>query len=107
MSLSDVAYQRFKQRLFDHTIEPGAVMTQGQLSEMLDVPVTPLRDAIRTLHAEGLVEILPRNGIRMVRPGMEIIRHTYQMRRSDREGSSLALLLGVLAGRDRSLHSHP
>jgi len=81
MSLSDVAYQRFKQRLFDHTIDLGAVMTQGQLSEMLDVPVTPLRDAIRTLHAEGLVEILPRNGIRIVRPGMEIIRHTYQMRR--------------------------
>ena len=81
MSLSDVAYRRFKDRLFDHTIDLGAVMTQGQLSEMLDVPVTPLRDAIRTLHSEGLVEILPRNGIRIVRPGMEIIRHTYQMRR--------------------------
>lgn len=76
-----MAYRRFKERLFDRSFDLGALMTQTELSGLLDVPVTPLRDAIRTLQSEGLVEILPRNGIRIVRPDMEIIRHTYQLRR--------------------------
>jgi DNA-binding GntR family transcriptional regulator len=62
-------------------------MSQSELCELLDVPVTPLRDAIRTLQAEGLVEILPRSGIRIPKPDTDLIRHTFQLRRIlEREG---------------------
>ncbi|MDQ4060638.1 MAG: GntR family transcriptional regulator, partial [Pseudomonadota bacterium] len=87
MNLSQVAYERFKKRLFARELPLGAVMSQSELCELLDVPVTPLRDAIRTLQAEGLVEILPRSGIRIPKPDTDLIRHTFQLRRIlEREG---------------------
>ncbi len=87
MSLSDLAYRRFKAMMFERRVEPGAVLSQQELCTLLDVPMTPLRDAIRSLQSEGLVEVLPRNGIRMLKPDLDLIRNTYQLRRIlEREG---------------------
>lgn len=87
MKLSDVAYQRFKENLFSHRLVLGTVVSQAELVELLDVPLTPLRDAVHRLHAEGLVEVMPRSGIRILKPDMELIRHTYQLRTMlEREG---------------------
>lgn len=87
LKLSDVAYQRFKESLFNHRLALGAVVSQAELVELLDVPLTPLRDAVHRLHAEGLVEVMPRSGIRILKPDMELIRHTYQLRTMlEREG---------------------
>ena len=87
MKLSDVAYQRFKESLFNHRLALGAVVSQAELVELLEVPLTPLRDAVHRLHAEGLVEVMPRSGIRILKPDMELIRHTYQLRTMlEREG---------------------
>jgi DNA-binding GntR family transcriptional regulator len=87
VSLSDLAYRRFKTMMFERRVEPGAVLSQQELCSLLDVPVTPLRDAIRSLQSEGLVEVLPRNGIRMLKPDLDLIRSTYQLRRIlEREG---------------------
>lgn len=87
MKLSDVAYERFKESLFARRLSLGAVVSQAELIELLDVPLTPLRDAVQRLHAEGLVEVMPRSGIRIVKPDMELIRHTYQLRTMiEREG---------------------
>jgi DNA-binding GntR family transcriptional regulator len=87
LKLSDVAYKRFKESLFSHRLALGAMVSQAELVELLDVPLTPLRDAVHRLHAEGLVEIMPRSGIRILKPDMELIRHTYQLRTMlEREG---------------------
>lgn len=73
--------------LFDHRLALGAVVSQAELVTLLDVPLTPLRDAVQRLHAEGLVEVMPRSGIRILKPDMELIRHTYQLRTMlEREG---------------------
>ena len=47
---------------------------------MIGVPVAPLRDALRVLEAEGSVIIHSRTGIEFVKPGLELIRSTYQFR---------------------------
>lgn len=87
MKLSEVAYQRFMESLFAHRLALGTVVSQAELVALLDVPLTPLRDAVQRLHAEGLVEVMPRSGIRILKPDMELIRHTYQLRTMlEREG---------------------
>jgi DNA-binding GntR family transcriptional regulator len=50
------------------------------LSEMIGVPVTPLRDALQVLESEGLVTIHPRTGIEIIDPGLQLVRSTYQFR---------------------------
>jgi DNA-binding GntR family transcriptional regulator len=78
--LSDIAVRRFRKALFGGAIEPGSVLSQSDLVRMLDVPVGPLRDALRHLQAEGLLTIHPRSGIEIRKPDLELLRHSYQMR---------------------------
>ena len=80
-SLGMRAYRRCKSLLLSATLPPGSVVSQTELSARLDVPVTPLRDALRTLQAEGLVQVMPRAGIRILRPDADLIRNTFQLRR--------------------------
>lgn len=78
--LSDLAYDRILEALFDRKVQAGAFVSQGELSEIVDVPVAPIRDALRVLEAEGILVIHPRSGIQFVRPGLELTRSTYQFR---------------------------
>jgi DNA-binding GntR family transcriptional regulator len=78
--LSDLAYDRILEALFDRRVSAGAFVSQGELSEIVRVPVAPLRDALRVLEAEGILTIHPRSGIQFVKPGLELTRSTYQFR---------------------------
>ena len=78
--MSDVAYERVLESLFDRKLPVGAFISQGELSEIIGVPIAPLRDALRVLEAEGILVIHPRSGIEFVRPGLELTRATYQFR---------------------------
>lgn len=78
--LSEVAYERILEGLFARKVQVGAFLSQAELSELVDVPIAPLRDALRMLEAEGVLTIHPRSGIQFVRPGLELTRATYQFR---------------------------
>jgi DNA-binding GntR family transcriptional regulator len=78
--MSDVAYERILESLFERKLPVGAFISQSELSAIVDVPVAPLRDALRVLEAEGILVIHPRSGIEIVRPGFELTRSTYQFR---------------------------
>jgi DNA-binding GntR family transcriptional regulator len=78
--LSDLAYDRILECLFDRRVSVGAFVSQAELSALVGIPVAPLRDALRVLEAEGILTIHPRSGIQFVRPGMELTRATYQFR---------------------------
>ncbi|MBP2561665.1 DNA-binding GntR family transcriptional regulator [Neorhizobium galegae] len=78
--LSDVAYERILESLFERKVPVGAFISQNELSEIVGVPVAPLRDALRMLEAEGILTIHPRSGIQFVRPGLDLTRATYQFR---------------------------
>ena len=80
LRLSDLAYNRILEALFDRKVQAGAFVSQGELSEIVDIPVAPLRDALRVLETEGILTIHPRSGIQFVRPGFELTRSTYQFR---------------------------
>ena len=81
MKLSQIAYQRFKEALLTGQIKSGSVMSQSDLVTTLGVPVSPLREAIQVLEAEGLLTVMPRSGIRIVQPDLELIKNAHQLRR--------------------------
>jgi len=61
-------------------VQVGAFLSQAELSALVDVPIAPLRDALRMLEAEGVLTIHPRSGIQFVRSGLELTHATYQFR---------------------------
>lgn len=80
MLLSDVAYERILELLFERRLPAGAFVSQNELVLLTGVPVAPLRDALRVLDAEGILSIQPRSGIQFVKPGLELTKSTYQFR---------------------------
>ena len=53
---------RLRQLIVEGVIEPGTKLNERALAEELRVSRTPLREAIRMLAVEGLVELLPHRG---------------------------------------------
>ncbi|WP_211350253.1 GntR family transcriptional regulator [Thermopolyspora flexuosa] len=52
--------------ILDGTLAPGARLAEGALSNRLGVSRLPVREAFRRLEAEGLVQTIPRRGVRVV-----------------------------------------
>lgn len=62
-SLADKAYRSIEERIVTLHLEPGAVLSETSLSEMLNIGRTPVREALHRLGREGLITVLPRRGI--------------------------------------------
>ena len=61
-ALHEQVAHRLRQMLVENRIAPGAKLNERELSEVLKVSRTPLREAIKMLAAEGLVELLTNRG---------------------------------------------
>src|SRR5215469_3841184 len=56
-NLADTVYTRLRDGILRGDPPPGSVLDQRQLAESLDSSRTPVREALRQLLQEGLVEI--------------------------------------------------
>ncbi|MDC0993980.1 GntR family transcriptional regulator [bacterium] len=51
-----------RQRIFDHQLQPGAWVDEQALADAFGISRTPMREALKVLAAEGLVQLKPRRG---------------------------------------------
>lgn len=59
------AYNIIRERIIDNSWDDGEFLREGELAEQIGISRTPVRDALRRLSAEGLVEIIPNVGTRV------------------------------------------
>src|SRR3954471_22106510 len=78
-NLHEQAANRLRQMLVEGRIAPGAKLNERELSEVLNVSRTPLREAIKMLAAEGLVELLPNRGAIAVSLTEADVRDTFEV----------------------------
>ncbi len=71
--------KRLRDMLVEGQIAPGAKLNERELSEQLQVSRTPLREAIKMLAAEGLVELLPNRGAIAVSLSEQDVVHTFEV----------------------------
>lgn len=67
VSLSDAISATLRQHIFDGVLPAGERLTEARLSRQMGVSRIPVREALRTLAAEGLVEMTPRRGASVAR----------------------------------------
>jgi DNA-binding GntR family transcriptional regulator len=70
---------RLRQRIVEGHIAPGAKLNERELSESLKVSRTPLREAIKMLAAEGLVELLPNRGAVALQLSEQDVADTFEV----------------------------
>src|SRR5215471_4836796 len=64
-SLHDEILNRLRDHIVEGNIPDGGRIPERQLCEMLGISRTPLREALKVLAAEGLIELLPNRGARV------------------------------------------
>ena len=62
-SLSDRAYYAIRELIVTLELAPGAVVSERDLMQRLELGRTPIREALRDLARDRLVEVYPRRGI--------------------------------------------
>jgi len=76
----DSCLARIRQLVLTGELPPGAKVNQAGLAERLGVSRVPVREALASLRAEGLVEARPNTGYTVVRPTLEDLGEIYEMR---------------------------
>lgn len=65
-SLHDGVAARLRAMVFDRELAPGEWIDEKALAEAWQVSRTPLREALKVLAAEGLVDLVPHRGCRVI-----------------------------------------
>ena len=78
-SLVDEAYRAIRQRVLDNVYPPGHRALELELAGQLGISRTPLREALLRLRNEGLVEIVPRHGVRVMPVSATDMKEIYEI----------------------------
>jgi DNA-binding GntR family transcriptional regulator len=73
------AANRIRELIEHGSLVAGEKISEKQLCETFGISRTPLREALKVLTSEGLVEILPNRGARVSRLSLSDVKHTYDV----------------------------
>ena len=79
---NDYAYAELRTRILTGELEAGSVIPQARLAQELGVSTTPLREAIRRLSSEGLIQLEAHRDARVTDVSAAEARHLYEVRES-------------------------
>ena len=86
-NLHEAIFQKLRLLLVEGKIVPGSKLNERELAESLNVSRTPIREAIRRLAADGLVELIANRGAIALQLSLEDVIHTFNVI-ADLEGFS-------------------
>lgn len=77
--LHDEVADRMRELIQSGELEPKARVNEGELTERFGISRTPLREAIKILATEGLLELLPNRGARVASISLEEIEEIIEV----------------------------
>ena len=114
-SVADLAYERIRGLVLSGELAPGTRLGQVELAERFGISRTPVREALRRLAGEGLVDFHSNRGFRVADLGLDAVLRRLEVRAilepgiarlaaQRRTGRNVELLNGCIAreGRARS-----
>lgn len=76
---TEFAYKLLKQKILDNEYAPGAQILERDIAADLNVSRTPVREAFVRLKQDGLLEIVPRHGVRISVLSPNDMREIYEV----------------------------
>ncbi|TDD01606.1 GntR family transcriptional regulator [Saccharopolyspora terrae] len=81
-SKGDVAYVELRERILSGALLPGSRLAQHELAAELDMSLTPLREAVRRLSSEGLIDLDSQRDARVASMSAGEARQLFEVRLS-------------------------
>ncbi|MTH62173.1 GntR family transcriptional regulator [Paracoccus litorisediminis] len=79
-SVKEVAYEMFREALFDGRLRPGQFVSQRELVDLLGLSIGALRELLPRLQAEHLLIVMPQRGIQITQIDLQMVRDAFQLR---------------------------
>jgi DNA-binding GntR family transcriptional regulator len=79
-SKADLVHRQLKEQIELGELAPGTPLSELSLVEQTGASRTPVREALRRLAAEGLVDLTPRLGARVSRVSLQSVRDLFDFR---------------------------
>src|SRR3954453_9877954 len=79
-SKADLVHRRLKEQIELGELPPGSPLSELSLVARTGASRTPVREALRRLAAEGLVDLAPRLGARVSRVSAQSVRDLFEFR---------------------------
>lgn len=79
-TLRILAHKQFMEKLNTGALRPAQLVSQRELCALLDVPMGPMREALKRLEGEGIVTLIPHRGIKILDIDEKTINDAFQMR---------------------------
>ncbi|MFE8698530.1 GntR family transcriptional regulator [Cytobacillus sp. FJAT-53684] len=79
-SVENHVYNHIKTAILARKLAPGKQLIENNISTTLKVSRTPIRNALRNLASEGLVDIIPNKGAFVTSPTLDEITQAYELR---------------------------
>lgn len=79
-TMQQTALEHLRERIADGSLAPDDRIRQEHVAEELGASVVPVREALKTLEAEGQVVYIPRRGYHVRRLGLAELTETYRLR---------------------------
>ncbi|MEO1284180.1 MAG: GntR family transcriptional regulator [Pseudomonadota bacterium] len=76
-SLHEELVERLRNLIVEDVLKPGIKVPEKELCDAFGVSRTPLREALKVLASEGLVELLANRGARVTRVTLEELENTF------------------------------
>ena len=80
MNLSDQAYDELVKKIISGGYPGGTTLQEEKLASEFGIRRTPVREALKRLAAEGLIEQLPRKGFRVAMPDDDALTELFECR---------------------------
>lgn len=78
-SSAESAYRALKKLILDNELPAGSQLLEQEAAERLGMSRTPVREAMVRLEKDGVVEIRPRHGMRVLPVSSDDMREIYQV----------------------------
>lgn len=79
-TLKEQVYEYLKNGIILGKIAPGERLIEEKISETLKVSRSPIREAVRMLEKDGLLDVNATGGVTVVNPTTDDYRHLYEIR---------------------------
>jgi len=76
---TDTVYRGVKSKILDNTFPPGFHILEQDLASMFGVSRTPVREALVRLESDGLVDVVPRHGMRVLPLSLSDMKEIYEI----------------------------
>lgn len=76
----EMAYARIRDLIQGGSLVPDEAISERQLAERLGLGRTPVREALKSLAREGLIDVVPMRGTFLRQPSIDEVREIYEVR---------------------------